>query len=169
MSQARSSDFCLDPVLIGYRKLAHGVMAIGTVNPVHGGTIARVMIASKKRGFSVIFPVGLEKLVPIPIKEVAKEAKKKSYEYAMGMPCGLFPCQGTTITELKAIEILSGATAVPIAAGGLGGAEGATTLVIKGDREKVEAAIRYVEESKGAKLPQVRTASNKYTYIAFPI
>jgi hypothetical protein len=45
---------------------------------------------------------------------------------------------------------------VPIAAGGLGGAEGAITMVIKGNEEQVNKAIDYIEQSKGAKLPQLR-------------
>ena len=61
------------------------------------------------------------------------------------------------IAEPKAIEIVSGATAIPIAAGGLGGAEGAVVLVIKGDKAQVTQAIRYVEMSKGAQLPPIRT------------
>ncbi|HEX78155.1 MAG TPA: hypothetical protein G4O03_07095 [Dehalococcoidia bacterium] len=126
-------------------------------NPIEGGTIGQVMAASRGKGFNVIFPVGLEKLIPIPVKEAAKEALRTSYEYAMGIGCALFPCQGITVTEPKAIEILSGATAIPISAGGLGGAEGSVTLVIRGDEEQVRKAIDYAEQSKGARLPQVRT------------
>jgi len=147
---------------------------VGTLigNPVGGGTISKVMKASRKRGFKIIYPVGLEKLVPFPVKDVAKEARKKYYEYGMGIACGLLPCRGIVVNELRAIELLSGATAVPIAAGGLGGAEGAIVLVIKGQREKVEAAIKYVEESKGAKLPQLRTANChdcRHSHCKFPV
>jgi hypothetical protein len=121
-----------------------------------GGTAALVMATQRRKGFNVIFPAGLEKLIPFPIKEVAKETKKSEYDYAMGISCGLLPCKGIVVTELKAIEILSGATGIPISAGGLGGAEGAITLVIKGDKEQVTKAIKHIEDSKGAKLPQVR-------------
>lgn len=111
-----------------------------------------------KKNFNLIFPVGLEKLIPIPVREAAKEAKRASYAYGMGVATGLFPCpEGMVITEPKAIEILSGATATPIAAGGLGGAEGAITLVIKGNNDQVTEAIKYGELSKGAQLPQIRT------------
>lgn len=119
-----------------------------------GGTIAYVLAAQKRKGFNVILPVGLEKLIPVNITEAAKAARRKDFEYGMGMPCGLFPATGMTITELKAVEILSGAKAIPNAAGGLGGAEGAIVLAIEGDKEQVTNAIEYVEQSKGAKLPQ---------------
>ncbi len=149
-----------------------GNVGVLIANPVHGGPIARVMIASKKRGFKVVLAVGLEKLIPTPIREAAVEAKRKLYEYGMGLACGLFPAQGITVTEVKAIEILSGAKAIPIAAGGLGGAEGSTVLVLKGERDQVQTAIKYVEASKGAKLPQVRTGSCydcRHGHCRFPV
>lgn len=127
-------------------------------NLVEGGTIGRVMAAAERRGFSVIFPVGLEKLIPLPVEQAAKQALKTRYEYSMGIACGLFPCKGgVAVTEVDAIRILSGCEAIPIAAGGLGGAEGAVTLVLKGEDLQVKKAIEYVETAKGARLPQVRT------------
>ena len=60
------------------------------------------------------------------------------------------------IPELRAIEMLSGAIAIPIAAGGLAGAEGATTMVIKGTKDQVVKALKMVKQSKGARLPQAR-------------
>ncbi|MGB2853456.1 MAG: hypothetical protein WBC55_03295, partial [Dehalococcoidia bacterium] len=101
---------------------AEGTVGVLVGNRVEGGTMGRVTSAQRRKGFSLIFPVGLEKLIPGRIREVAKEAKKTKYDYSMGMNCGLLPCKGITVTEPRAIEILSGATAIPIAAGGLGGA-----------------------------------------------
>jgi hypothetical protein len=119
-----------------------------------------VLSGWRKKKFHIIYPAGLEKLIPTPIKQAVLEAKPAKYEYAMGLPTGLFPCpKGKTVTEIDAIEILSSATAIPIAAGGLGGAEGAITLVIKGNDEQVKKAIEYVEQSKGAKLPKLRLSS----------
>jgi hypothetical protein len=125
-------------------------------NPVEGGSIGMVMSRSKSKGFKVVFPVGLEKLIPIPIKQAAEVTKTRSQvNYSMGGACALWPCEGIVITELKAVEILScGATATPISAGGLAGAEGAITMVIKGDDEQVTKVIKVIEECKGAKLPR---------------
>lgn len=73
----------------------------------------------------------------------------------MGGACALWPCEGIVITELKAVEILSGgATATPISAGGLAGAEGAITMVIEGDNSQMTKVIKAIEECKGAKLPR---------------
>lgn len=136
-----------------------GTVGILIGNRVEGGTIGRVVAASRRKGFSILFPVGMEKLIPIRIEEAAKEALKTKYAYSMGISCGLLPCKGIVITELRAIEILSGATAIPIAAGGLDGAEGSVTLVIRGEKEQVSQAIEYVEQSKGARLPQANPPS----------
>jgi len=123
----------------------------------HPGSMGYILSAWRKRKFNLIYPVGLEKLIPVPIVQTARKAKPAKYGYAMGMPTGLFPCPaGKTVNELDAIAILSGATAIPIAAGGLGGAEGAITIVIEGDDDQVNKAIEYVEQSKGARFPQLR-------------
>jgi hypothetical protein len=121
------------------------------------GSMGYIQTAQKKRNFTIIYPAGLEKLIPLSVKDAAKEAKFTRFEYAMGMPVGLFPCPtGVTVTEVQAIEILSGATAIPIASGGLGGAEGAITLVLKGKAEEVRKALDFVEQSKGARFPDLR-------------
>jgi hypothetical protein len=125
--------------------------------PVKGGALGVVLSAWRKKKFHFIYPAGLEKLIPVSVSQAAKEAKRTQYEYGMGLPAGLFPCpEGKTITEISAVEVLSGATAVPIAAGGLGGAEGATILIIKGTNQQVRNAIEFVERSKGARLPALR-------------
>lgn len=141
-----------------------GVNAVDPYNAVgiltgdrveEGGTIGLVAGRAKRQGFKMIFPVGLEKLIPIPMKQAAQEAAfRKSIDYSMGAPCTLFACEGIVVTEPRAIEILTGATAVPISAGGLGGAEGAITMIIKGDDVQVSKAIEYVEGVKGARLPR---------------
>jgi len=121
------------------------------------GSMGYILLAWRKTKFNLIYPVGLEKLILTPIPQTAKETKPAKYGYAMGMPTGLFPCPGgKTVNELDAVEILSGAKAIPIAAGGLGGAEEAITILIKGNDDQVKKAIEHVEQSKGARFPQLR-------------
>jgi hypothetical protein len=121
------------------------------------GSMGYIQAARKKRNFTIVYPAGLEKLIPISVKQAAKEAKFARYDSGMGMPVGLYPCPtGVTVTEVRALEILSGASAIPIASGGLGGAEGAITLVLKGKSDEVSKALDFVEQSKGARLPDLR-------------
>jgi hypothetical protein len=134
----------------------------GNVGVLFGleGSMGLIQAARKKRKFTIIYPAGMEKLIPLPVKEAAKEAMFTRYESGMGMPVGLYPCPtGVTVNEVRAIEILSGASAIPIASGGLGGAEGAVTLVLKGKSGAVKKALDFVEQSKGARLPDLRLCS----------
>ena len=140
-----------------------GVNAVDPSNKVgvligsraEGGTIALAVSRAKKQGFQLIYPVGLEKLLPISIEMAAKKAAKRNLlNYSMGMPCSLFPCEGVVVTEVIGLEILTGATAIPISAGGLGGAEGSVTMVIEGSDDQVTKAIEYVEGVKGTQLPR---------------
>lgn len=145
-----------------YIKGVNALDAQGNVGILCGerGAIGIILSAWKKKKFTLVFPVGLEKLIPVSIRQAAMEAKQAKYEYGMGLPAGLFPCPGgKTITEIEAVKILSGAIAVPIASGGLGGAEGATTLIIKGTNKQVREAIEFIEQSKGAKLPALRLSN----------
>lgn len=119
------------------------------------GTTGKVIPASRRKGFTILLPVGLEKLIPIPIGKAAKVASRERTDSAMGIPVGLIPVPGAAVTEVEAIDILSGASAVAVAAGGLGGAEGSVTLVIRGPKEKVNQALQSVKEVKGAALPEV--------------
>lgn len=150
-----------------------GGVGVMVGNPVEGGTIGFVLSARRKKPFHLIFPVGLEKLIPIPVHEAAKEAKRAECGYAMGAAVGLLHChEGKAVTEVDAIKILTGAEAVPIAAGGLSGAEGAVCLVIKGEDEQVRHAIDLVEQCKGARIPQVRQFNCKECpnkMCAFPV
>lgn len=132
-------------------------------NSVERGTIGLVMAKSKRKGFKVVFPVGLEKLTPIPVRQAAEEAALRNFlDYSMGLPCAMVACEGLVVTEPTAVEILAGATAIPLAIGGLAGAEGAITMIIKGDDDQVTKAIQFIEEVKGAQFPkEVRVADCK--------
>lgn len=120
------------------------------------GTIGRVVKAQQKRGFEIILPTGLEKMVPTFIKEICRESPRMAINFCTGTPCGVLPVNGTVVTEVEAITVLSGARAVPIAAGGVGGAEGSTILVVKGEKDQVTRATEVLADVKGAELPEFR-------------
>jgi len=126
------------------------------------GTIARVASAHKKRGFKIVFTMGMEKLLPISIKEASRAVGAPGkLDYSMGIRCGLIPVPGITVSEVEAAKIIGGVEAVPISAGGVGGAEGSVVLVIKGEKAGVMKAVEAMEASKGAKLPPVRNPDCK--------
>jgi hypothetical protein len=128
-------------------------------NPHRMGSIGYVVAARRKRGFQIVLPVGFEKLIPGTIKAAAKTATRRTYRYGMGVPCALMPISGITVTESVALETLSGARSVPIAAGGLAGGEGSIVLIVQGKDHEVEKAIACIEASKNARLPQLQVQS----------
>jgi len=134
-----------------------GNVGVLYANPAGGGgTIGRVIGRARKRKFHLLFPAGIEKLIPVPVKQAAHKAGFKRAARVMGMPCGMIPIAaslGQKIDETDAVRILSGAEATPIAAGGLGGAGGAVVLAIDGTQSQVNRAVDAVESVKGARLP----------------
>lgn len=123
-----------------------------------GGTIGKVVASKMAKGFNLIFPVSLEKLIPVSVKKAADEAGILKMDYSTGVPVGLMPAHGTAITELEAINILTGAKATPIASGGVQGGEGSIVLVVKGETEQVKKAIDIVKRVKGTRLPKISLA-----------
>ena len=131
------------------------------------GTYGKVIKANKEKGFTIILPTGLEKLIPVSIEKAAQYASRTKMDLAMGIPVGLMPISGIVVTEVEAIHILTGAEAVVIAAGGLDGAEGGVTLVIKGSKQEVTQAYRIIESVKGASLPELDPPEcNSCPYVA---
>jgi hypothetical protein len=120
-----------------------------------GGTAGKVYGVAMAKGINVIIPVGLEKMIPTPISKAATEAGSQKMDYSMGMPVGLLPLHGMVVDEIEAIKILTDAEAIPISAGGVDGAEGAITLVIKGSEKSVQDSLELVNSVKGTKEPKV--------------
>ena len=99
------------------------------------GTIAVSLQAVLGRRVRLIIPVGLEKRVSSDLYMLAEK---------VNMPGGrgyrLFPVPGQVFTELDAINLLTGATAELVAAGGVCGAEGSCLLAISGTEEQQDVA-----------------------------
>ncbi len=149
-----------------------GHVGVLYANPAGGGgTIGKVIAAYRKKNFHLLLPIGLEKLIPVPIEVAAKKAAFKKVDKAMGMPCGLIPVPGRKIDEVDALKALSGAQATPIAAGGLGGAEGSVVLALEGSDQEVGNALNVIGGIKGAQLPVLNlpdcaTCDKSYCHIA---
>ena len=132
----------------------HGYVG-SLIGSLAGGTIGKALAFQKKKRFQIIYLAGLEKLIPGSIKDVAKETGRPKTADALGSPCGLLPIKADPVTEVQALKILAGVDAIPIAAGGVGGAEGSCMLVLKGDERLVKNAMQLVKKLKGTSLPEV--------------
>lgn len=145
-------EFEADDVFI---KGANAVDAEGHVGILmasdQGGTISMAQGPVIARGCHFIVPVGLEKLVPSVIEASCKGGILR-LKYAMGLKVGLMPVvNATVVTEIQALRILVGVEATHIASGGIGGCEGAVTLVVEGTDDAVQKAFEVVEGVKGEK------------------
>lgn len=107
------------------------------------GTAGAAIPAVAGRRVRMIVPVGLEKRVERDVADLAQ---------AVNAPDGegprLLPLPGEVFTELEALELLTGATATLVAAGGVSGAEGAVWLGVCGTSEQLAAATALIDELK---------------------
>lgn len=113
-----------------------------------GGTVGAIIGHVVARRLTLLVPVGLEKEVAVGLDEVAGIAADPTDErYLKSCPLWMFPAN--LYTEIEALETLAGVTALPIAAGGIAGAEGATRLLLTGEDEDVEEALSVVKQVQG--------------------
>lgn len=113
------------------------------------GTIGSIHPALTARGSYLIMPVGLEKLIPSVI-DASMVCGTRVFKYAMGSFVGLYPVvNALVVTEMEALEVLTGVTATHVSSGGVGGSEGAVILALEGDDEAVRIAFELVEDIKG--------------------
>jgi hypothetical protein len=132
--------------IINYKKGQAGVL----IGHPTGGTTGNIVPAIKENKLRLIIPVGLEKessqdinllsgLSKIPQEQVQKKAP---YVWSI---------EGELFTEIEAIKQFASIEAIHMASGGIGGAEGAVTLLLRGNKDEVLKAIKVVEEIQGEK------------------
>lgn len=119
------------------------------------GTIGIVMRAQRKKGFHILIPVGLEKFIPTRIKDCSKAAPMLDISHCHGTPCGVIPLHGTMINEIEAFRLICGVEAIPVAAGGVAGAEGCVVFILKGTSSALSKAEDLLSQIEGARLPQI--------------
>ncbi len=103
------------------------------------GTIGVILQAVAGRRVKLILPVGLEKRITGDLLDLAEKVNSPGVSGFR-----LLPVPGQVVTELEAINFLTGATAELIASGGVCGAEGSCWLAISGTREQEVAAEKLV-------------------------
>lgn len=136
--------------------------AIMVANPV-AGTAGAFLGPVRARGAHLIMPVGLEKLIPLPITELAAlDLGIKKIDYPLGLHYGILPViGGKVITEVEACKELFDLSVYPVGAGGVNGAEGAITLFSEGDDEKIQNALQLVQSIKGEPPTQLNATECK--------
>ena len=123
----------------------NGNVGIFMGNPT-GGSIGQAYLGMKARGLDIVYPVGLEKMIP-SVELAAQYGGLMVLKQSIGCRTGI-ACigDGTVFTEIEAIENLFDLEAIHVGSGGWGGAEGAVTIVVEGLEAKVKKCIKYLEK-----------------------
>ena len=117
--------------------------AVQIGHPV-GGTLGANVGTIISRKIRFVHPVGLEKSVP---GDLVAASRRLSTEGALlGEAAGLWVTTGELFTEIEAVDALFPVEAVPIAAGGIAGAQGAVTLALFGEAPEIEKALALIGE-----------------------
>jgi len=111
-----------------------------------GGSWAQAFGIITARGLHCIVPVGLEKMIP-SVTEASRKLGQLRLKYSMGNPPGLIPLTSfKVVTEIEALQWLSGVEATVVSAGGIGGSEGARAFVVEGTEAQVRKAFALVKK-----------------------
>ncbi len=123
----------------------YGNVGVLMASPV-GGTMGQFYMAMKARGLEIIYPVGLEKMIP-SVEVAAQYAGTMALGRTIGARAGMAcVADGRVFTELDAVETLFDIDAVHFASGGWGGSEGCVILAVEGPDAKVNKCLAFIEQ-----------------------
>lgn len=116
----------------------------------NGGNIMYALNRVYAQGVRFIIPVGLEKQIS-SVPEAQRNMKGiNEYSYTFGRGCGYVTVNnGIIIDEIESLRVLAGVKATHVASGGVGGSEGAVSLVISGSDEQENQAVELLRRIKG--------------------
>jgi hypothetical protein len=117
----------------------HNRAAILIGNP-QGGTITVALTAIVGRRVRLLIPIGLEKRIPGDLDVIANKVNKPGNKGFR-----LLPVPGEVVTEIEALNLLTGVKAEMIAAGGISGAEGCVWLALEGSLEQIQQAEELIQ------------------------
>ena len=109
-----------------------------------GGTVGVFLGTVVARRIQLLQPVGLEKSIPGDLTEIADMLREPD-----GKGPTLWVTPGEPFTEIEAVDVLADVMAVPVGAGGIGGAEGAVWLALFGTAEEIDRAQGAIESVRG--------------------
>lgn len=124
-----------------------------------GGTIGTSWGYITSNGIKTIIATGLEKLVPWPLTEAVSKMGTRTVDRSLGMAVGMMVVQGEVVTEMEALNMLTGVEAIPIGGGGIDGGEGSKIFLLEGDEASIKAAYDLICGIKGEPLLRTRTRS----------
>ncbi len=130
--------------IINYQKGQAGVL-IGSPT---GGTTGIIVPKIKELNLRLIIPVGLEKESTQDINLLNQYTQISHDAVGRIMPF-IWSIEGELFTELEAIKQFADVDLLHIASGGIGGAEGAVTICIRGDQNEVEKALQIISSIQG--------------------
>jgi len=128
---------------LNYQQKLAGILIGSESAGTIGATIGQIV----GRRIQLIVPVGLEKEIGADVLQVAR-LLAEACEYATPTP-RMMPVWGEIITEIEAIDILTGLRATHIGSGGVGGAEGAIWLLLDGDPSQIDAVAELIDSIQG--------------------
>jgi len=121
---------------LNYRKKIAGCL----VGHPAGGTVGGFWGPLYGMKIRLVIPVGLEKEISSDILEISSFCMEEN------PGSSLMPMTGIIITEIEAINLLTGTEAFQIAAGGIRGAEGSVRLLIHGSPDEIGAVKSLLNE-----------------------
>lgn len=138
-----------DVVFKGGNALNYARKQVGIlIGHPEGGTIGKVYPMVVARRAKLIHPIGLEKSVPTDLAAAAAVVNRPPDGFEPNRPT-LWLSNGQPFTEIEALRYLCGVEASAIGAGGIGGAEGGTWLLVEGSADAIKRAAAIVGEIHG--------------------
>ncbi len=130
--------------IINYSRQQAGVL----IGHPTGGTTGNIMPVVEEKRVRLIIPVGLEKQSSYDLNMLSRQSKEKYNKLNKNTPY-LWSLPGELFTEIEAIKQLANVDVFQIASGGIGGAEGAVSLCIRGNETEVQKALAAIQAVQG--------------------
>lgn len=136
-----------DVIIKSPNALDHARGVVGyLIGAATGGTVGTYLGPSHGRHLHFVAPCGLEKQVTGDLTAAASRLTEGGARID-GPSLWVTPAE--ICTELEAIELLTGAEAMQVAAGGVMGAEGAAWIAAMGSKEQIAQVRRLIGEVEG--------------------
>ncbi len=137
-----------DVVIKGGNMLDYGNKVAGVwIGSPTAGTTGKIMPYVIGRKAHLVIPIGLEKQVAGLGTEIVGRINEPTAEITK-LP-SMWLLRGHIVTEIEALGILAGVETFQAAAGGIGGAEGASWLVWRGSESAVRKALEITAGLQG--------------------